>query len=65
LPEDSDVRVGIYNLLGEEIVEIINSKYTAGNHIIIFEANDLSSGIYIYRLIAGEFIKSKMMVLIK
>ena len=65
LPKDSDERVGIYNVLVEEIIEIINSNFTSGIHSITIEASSLSSGIYLFILIERKFIETKGMLLIK
>jgi len=61
----SDVKLKIYNLQGEEIKTLINKEQTAGTYEVKFNANGLSSGIYLYRLQAGNFIETKKMTLIK
>lgn len=65
LPKSSKVTLEIYNLLGHKITTLINdADYNRGLHSIKFEANELSSGVYLYKLQANEFTKiSKMMVL--
>ena len=59
------VKLKIYDLLGEEIATLVNAKQRAGIYEIKFDASFLSSGIYIYRLSCGDFIKSKKMILLK
>ncbi len=50
LPIDAQVRIIVYNLVGENIAEIVSSSFTAGTHNVNFNANTLTSGIYFYQL---------------
>lgn len=61
------VSLKVYDLLGREIAELINEKQDAGSYMINFDASKymLSSGIYFYRIKAGEFVDTKRMVLVK
>ena len=59
------VTLKIYNLLGREVQTLINEQRQAGMHTVRFDASRLSSGIYFYRLQAGEYSESKRMVLLK
>lgn len=59
------VTLKIFNLLGKEIATLVNEERQVGNHRIDFNASDLSSGIYYYRIVAGKFSDTKKMVLIK
>lgn len=63
--ENTLVILKIYNSLGEEVGTLINQVVPAGNHKVNFDASGLSSGVYFYTLIAGNFIDSKKMVLLK
>lgn len=65
LPEAGKVRISLYNLLGEEIKTIVNESKEPGIHTIIFNANVLQSGIYMYKIEAGSFVQTRKMVLIK
>jgi hypothetical protein len=75
LPVESNIKLVIYNLLGQEVVQLVNNQMTAGNYSIIWNAKDaggnqLTSGIYIYKLIANgvngtEFQDIKKMILLK
>ena len=58
LPESSDITIEIYNLKGEKIDTIKKTNLPSGYHTITWRASDLSSGIYFYRIIAGD--KSKI-----
>jgi hypothetical protein len=65
LTEKAQVVIKIYNIIGEEIVKLVNEYKDAGYHTIQFNANDLPSGMYLYRIQAGEFSDVKKMLLIK
>jgi len=65
IPELSFVTLKIYNLLGKEVVTLLDEEKSRGNYELNFNASKLSSGIYIYRLQSGDFIETKSMVLIK
>jgi len=61
------VNLKVYDVLGREVVTLVNDQMTAGEHIVEFDASALASGIYIYRIATanGEFNAMKKMVLIK
>ena len=65
LPIRSDVKLTIYNLRGEEVALLINGTVSAGNHRVIWDASNMASGVYIYKLIAGDFVQTRKMVLLK
>jgi hypothetical protein len=65
LPEKANVTITLYDLLGNEIQEIVDDVKAAGNYKISFNANDLASGVYFYQIKAGNFFATKKMVLIK
>ncbi|MDZ7332258.1 MAG: S8 family serine peptidase [candidate division KSB1 bacterium] len=65
LPEKSWVTIIIYDLLGREVMSLVNEHKEAGSYQINFHANDLASGIYFYRMRAGQFIDVKKMLLIR
>jgi len=50
IPVDAKVIISVYNLIGENVTEIINKDYSAGVHKVVFDASDLTSGIYLYRI---------------
>ena len=64
LPEASDVNVDIYSITGQ-LVETISGYYEAGNHSITWNASDVSSGIYFYKVTAGDFSQTMKMTLLK
>ena len=66
LKEDAKIKLAVYNVLGEEVVELLDEYVTSGKHKIEFNAAGLASGIYVYRLDVGnEFTETKKMVLMR
>jgi hypothetical protein len=65
LPSDALVQLRVYNTLGEEVFSAVNEEKKAGFYEFIFNAGTLPSGIYIYKIQAGEFTSVKKMLLIK
>lgn len=65
LPVPVRVRLTIYNSLGQEVVRLVDREQAAGWHSINWDASAAASGIYIYRLQAGNYIDTKKMVLLK
>lgn len=70
LPVDAGVKITVYNMLGQEMTQLANSNFTAGNHVVNFDATQLSSGIYFYLLDAkgidgSSFHSTKKMMLTK
>ncbi len=65
IPQASQVRLSVYNLLGQEVKVLVNERRTAGWHEVTFDATNLSSGIYIMRIVSGSFVESRKMMLIK
>jgi hypothetical protein len=65
LPKDIFVTMKIYDILGREIKTLVNEFKKAGSYITAFNGSELSSGIYFYRIQAGNFVQVKRMVLIK
>jgi len=59
------VQLRVYDILGKEIATLVNTNKEAGNYSIEFNANQLPSGIYIYRMQSGSFVSSKKMILLK
>jgi uncharacterized membrane protein len=65
IPQTANVKLSIYNAIGEKIAELMNEVKSAGTYDVDFNASELSSGIYLYRLEAGEFIQTRKMSLMK
>ncbi|MDP1676111.1 MAG: T9SS type A sorting domain-containing protein [Bacteroidota bacterium] len=65
LPIQSNVRLTVFNVIGQEVATLVNENMAAGNQSITFNASHLSSGVYFYRLVAGQFTSIKKMMLVK
>ena len=65
IPERSNVSLKIFDLLGSEVVELVNGELEAGIYDITFNASYLPSGVYFYRLKAGDFLETKKMILLR
>ncbi len=65
LPKATNVTLSIYNVIGEKVTELVNGKMAAGHHTVNFNASNLASGMYIYRISAGNFVATKKMMLLK
>jgi len=65
LPEESHVQLTIINLLGEIVTTPVNQIQSSGNKIVHFDASDLASGVYFYRLSVGSHVETHKMILLK
>jgi hypothetical protein len=66
LPKDAFVTIKIYNLLGEEIFVLLNNEFRkSGNYSSEFDGSNLASGVYLYKILAGNYTKTGKMLLVK
>ena len=65
LPQSAIVRLSVYDMLGREVSVLVNERRNAGVHEVKFDGSNLASGVYFYRLTAGDFVQSKKLVLVK
>ena len=65
IPVDSEVSISVYNLQGREVVSLVNGKMEAGYHTAVWNADVYSSGIYFVKLIAGEYLSTQKLMLVK
>ena len=70
LPRLSDVKLVIYNILGQRVITLVDEKLNPGEYDVVWNGNDghgraVSSGVYFYRIEAAEFVNSKKMLLLK
>ena len=65
IPQTSFVTLKIYDVLGREVSTLVNEEKTAGNYQLNFDASNIASGIYFYKIQSGNFVNIKKMVLIK
>jgi hypothetical protein len=64
LPQRSQVSLSVFNTLGQKVAELINADIDAGYHEIHFNASNLASGVYFYRIQAGSFVETKRVLLL-
>ena len=65
LPQSADVKMTVYNMLGQKVMTLVDRRMDAGFHHVTFDARSLASGMYVYRIEAGSFVSTKKMMLIK
>ena len=65
LHEPAEVILDVYDMLGRRVAVLLNTRLTAGKHQVVFQAEELPTGIYIYRLQSGEKIHMRKMTLMK
>lgn len=65
LPKDGFVTLKVYDILGNEVATLVNEEKIAGKYEANFNASSLASGVYIYKIQAGDFVNSKKMILLK
>jgi len=65
IPEKSMVIIKVFDVLGKEVTTLVKKEQSQGNYEIEFDAKQLTSGIYFYRLQAGDFVETKKMILLK
>lgn len=65
IPKSSQLKIKIFNTLGEEIETLVNEEKLAGIYELTWNAVKLPSGVYFYRLQAGDFVETKKMILLK
>jgi hypothetical protein len=65
LPKESQVRLEVFNLLGQQVGELVSGVRSAGYHTVRFDASGMTSGMYLYKLTAGEMTLFRKMMLVK
>ncbi len=70
IPKSSTVKLSVYDMLGNHVVDLVNSAQTAGNNSVQWNAldsqgNSVSTGVYFYRLTAGDMTRTKKMIFLK
>ncbi|MEJ2617986.1 MAG: pectinesterase family protein, partial [Ignavibacteriaceae bacterium] len=65
IPQSSHVKIILYDILGREVATIVNEVKNAGYYTVKFNASSLASGVYFYRIEAGNFVQVKKMMLLK
>ena len=65
LPVDAHVKLGVYNTLGQKVATVVDERQQAGYRSVVWDASEVSSGVYFYKLSAGDFTETKRMMLVK
>jgi len=65
LPNQEQIIIDVFNQIGEKVATILNSNLSAGYYEVEFDASNLPSGLYFYRILSGDFTQTKKMILIK
>jgi len=65
LPVSSTVKLEVYNLLGSKVATLVNGEQEAGYRSVTWDASEVSSGVYFYKLTAGDYTETKRMMLVK
>jgi hypothetical protein len=65
LPVRAHVTLSVFNTLGQQVAMLVQGDQEAGNHEVRFDASNLSSGVYFYRIQAGAFVEAKKLVFLR
>jgi hypothetical protein len=65
LPVEGFVTLNVYNSIGQQVATLVSESKTAGTYTVNFDASDLTSGIYFYKISSGNFTETKKMILLK
>jgi len=65
IAEPGHVTLKVFNLLGEEVLEVAKGDYAAGRHRAFLDAAPLASGVYFYRIVSGSFVASEKFMVLK
>ena len=65
LPKTSEVTLKVFNILGEEVASLVSDRLSAGSYSYEWDASKLASGVYLYRLQAGDYVETRKMVLMR
>ena len=65
IPQSVEVDLAVYNILGQRVATLVSTFQTAGSHQVTFDATNMASGMYLYRIVAGDHVSVKRMMLVK
>ena len=65
LSEDADVQLSVYDVLGREVAELVSGRVVSGFHEVVWDASEVASGVYVYKLTTQHSLLTKKMILIK
>ncbi|MGA8265955.1 MAG: T9SS type A sorting domain-containing protein, partial [Ignavibacteriaceae bacterium] len=64
-PKASFVHLTVYNVIGQQVAELVNHEQSPGKYSVTFDGANVTSGIYFYRIEAGSFVQTNKMILLK
>ena len=65
LARESQVSLKVFNILGQEVANLVHTRLQAGSHRVTWDAAKAPTGVYFYRLMVGEFVETRRMILLK
>ena len=65
LPTTSEVSITVYNLQGREVISLVSGNIDAGYHSVVWNADAHSSGVYFVKMVAGDYISTQKLMLVK
>lgn len=65
IPEDANVTLKLYNVMGSEVKTLVNKRMSSGSHTLSIDVSDLAAGVYLYQLTAGSYTSTKKLTLLK
>jgi len=65
IPGVCNVRLVVYDLLGREVAALVNERQDAGSYTVTFDGSRIASGVYLYRIQAGDFVQARRMALLR
>jgi hypothetical protein len=65
LPRSAFVTLAVFNLIGQQVAQLVSGDQQAGSHNVVFHGDGLASGVYFYRLTAGDFVATKKLLLVR
>ena len=65
LPKASRVRIEVFNILGQQVAILLDGRKPAGYHEVVWDAKEMSSGLYVYRIQASDFVQTRKMILMR
>ncbi|MFQ6008933.1 MAG: T9SS type A sorting domain-containing protein, partial [Candidatus Zixiibacteriota bacterium] len=65
LPNAMDVKLEVYNIIGQRVTTLVNERLEAGKHVVQWDGSEVASGVYLYRLTTADYAETKKMLLLK
>jgi flagellar hook assembly protein FlgD len=65
IPSQTRVTIRIFNILGQQVAMVTDQEYPAGSHLVVWNAANVASGVYFYRMTAAEKTQTKKMVVLR